>query len=58
MAIWTVYFARRQAREQSEMNGRHWYVKKDHARFWMIAFSVLGMAVLSGLLFFVGAAQK
>jgi len=40
------------------MTGRHWYVKKDHTRLWLITCCVVGMAFLSGVLFFVGSIGK
>jgi len=45
-------------RSKAEMTGRHWYVKKDYAWLWLIIFSLVGMAILSGVLFLVGFTGK
>jgi hypothetical protein len=38
--------------------GRHWYVKRNYEWLWPIVYSVVGMAILSAAMFFLGGARK
>jgi hypothetical protein len=58
MAIGKVGFARGEVRGPLEMTGRHWYVKKDYRRLWLIVCCVVGMVILSGVMLFMGSVAK
>ncbi len=40
------------------MAGRHWYVKKEHERLWLVVYSVVGLAILMGAMFLIGTVGR
>ena len=57
MAMWKVRFARGRA-ETAGSRGRHWYVKRNYDWLWLIAYSAVGIAILSAALFLWGTTGK
>ena len=40
------------------MVGRQWEIKKDYKWLWVIVYAVVGMAILTAVMFFVGYTHK
>jgi hypothetical protein len=55
--MWKVRFARGRA-ETAGSRGRHWYVKRNYDWLWLIAYSAVGIAILSAALFLWGTTGK
>jgi hypothetical protein len=39
---------------QVQSLGRQWIVKRDYGRLWLVVYSVVGLAIMVGILLLIG----
>jgi hypothetical protein len=57
-SAWRLRFAPREEGDKPGMAGRHWEIKKDYKWLRVIVYAVVGMAILTAVMFFVGYTHK